>query len=506
MRSAWLRKAQEPLRYKIAALDDSSKLLRVQIMVNNRSTKVALDSCACVSIADKSLFADDEIYEDASIVLTSASGDRLNVLGSANIYIKIADGMVLLQKVYVVKNLPWPVLLGSTFLRPHKVHLNYEEEEASFKFMNKKIAWPFLFGENNGDVNYLFSIRQDIFSSKLNEENNLIKIRLSKDIVLDPQMCHYVPSEVVCNKNAPGLFEPSFRLTYRGFEGVPGFVEAGTEISGVWLQNTSRRAKKLLAGTLLGTLSCADLAEMPAVQTINAVTSNEEISYDINPDLQPEQQKKLRDLLSQYRDVFAANMTEMGRTDALEHVIDVGNAEPIAQRPYRRSMKEKEIIDQQIEEMLAADVIRASNSPWCSPIVVVKKKDGGHRFAVDYRALNAKTKKDKFPVPNIEDLLSKLGGSKYFTSLDMFSSYFQVPIAERSREYTAFSDGSKLWEFNCLSFGLCNAPATFTRMAAGVFKEVDNLLVYIDDLLSYHDDFDAHVAGIKAVLDQLRAH
>ena len=139
-----------------------------------------------------------------------------------------------------------------------------------------------------------------------------------------------------------------------------------------------------------------------------------------------------------------------------------------------------------------------------SNIVLVKKKDGGHRFAVDYRALNGVTKKDKFPLPNIEDLLGRLKGSKYFTSCDLFSAYFQVPLAEDSKSYTAFTDGENLWEFNVLSFGLCNAPGTFARMATNLFQGFKQLLVYLDDLMAHDAECDDHLKSVRALLDKLR--
>ncbi len=119
--------------------------------------------------------------------------------------------------------------------------------------------------------------------------------------------------------------------------------------------------------------------------------------------------------------------------------------------------------------MLADKVIRPSQSPWASPVVLVGKKDGSVRFCVDYRKLNLLTKKDVYPLPRIDDSLSALGAKQVYTTLDLTSGYWQIPIAEEDKEKTAFVTHKGLFEFNVMPFGLCNAPATFQRYMDAVF-------------------------------------
>ena len=115
-------------------------------------------------------------------------------------------------------------------------------------------------------------------------------------------------------------------------------------------------------------------------------------------------------------------------------------------------------------DMEEKDVIRPSSSPWASPIVLVKKRDGTHRFCVDYRKLNAVTRKDAYPIPRIDDTLDTLSGAAWFSTLDMVSGYWQVEVGEEDREKTAFCTPCGLYEFNVMPFGLCNGPATFQRL------------------------------------------
>ena len=133
--------------------------------------------------------------------------------------------------------------------------------------------------------------------------------------------------------------------------------------------------------------------------------------------------------------------------------------------------------------MLEKRMISPSKSPWASPIVLVKKKDGTTHFCVDYRKVNDVTRKDAYPIPRVDDTVDMLSGSTWFTTLDLKSGYWQVEVAKEHREKTAFCTG--LFEFNVMPFGLCNAPATSQRLMNSVLAGLQwsTCLVYIDDII-----------------------
>ena len=156
-----------------------------------------------------------------------------------------------------------------------------------------------------------------------------------------------------------------------------------------------------------------------------------------------------------------------------------------------------------MNNMLEQGVILPSSSPWASPIVLVRKKDGDLRFCVDYRKLNQVTKLDEFPLPRIDDTLDILGGSRYFTTLDLASGYWQVQMDCESQEKTAFTTYSGLYEFQKMPFGLVNAPATLMEIVlSGLVGK--NCLVYLDDIIILGRDLEEHQKNIIEVFDRLR--
>src|SRR3569832_152361 len=158
--------------------------------------------------------------------------------------------------------------------------------------------------------------------------------------------------------------------------------------------------------------------------------------------------------------------------------------------------------DREVDKMLEKEVIRPSRSPWCSPIVMAPKKDGGYRFCVDYRKLNTITKKDSYPLPRIDDIFDLLNGACFFSSLDQAWGFWQIPVAEPDKEKTAFITYKGLYEFNVLPFGLCNAPATFQRLMDMLLAGLqwNSCLVYLDDILIFGKDFEEHLTRLRSVL------
>ncbi|UYV67845.1 hypothetical protein LAZ67_5002210, partial [Cordylochernes scorpioides] len=197
---------------------------------------------------------------------------------------------------------------------------------------------------------------------------------------------------------------------------------------------------------------------------------------------------------------------EASKTDNVMHRISTGDHLPTKQRPYRVAPAERQIIQEEVNKMEEIGIIQPSASPWASPVVLVRKKDGSWRFCVDYRRLNKITKKDVYPLPRIDDTLDCLQRARFYSSMDLQSGYWQIDVEEADREKTAFINPDGLYEFKVMPFGLCNAPATFERMMDGLLKGLKwtICLCYLDDIVVFSDDFEEHLRRLQLVLGCLR--
>ena len=144
-------------------------------------------------------------------------------------------------------------------------------------------------------------------------------------------------------------------------------------------------------------------------------------------------------------------------------------------------------------------IIRPSDYPWGSRIILVRKKDGSQRFAVDYRDLNAVTKKDAYPMPDSNDVFDRMGGSWIFSTLDCASTYWSIPLREEDKECTAFVSTRGQYEFNRMPFVLCNSQATYQRALDNVLKEATNAEAFVDDIIIHSGGFAAHLNHLDQV-------
>lgn len=210
----------------------------------------------------------------------------------------------------------------------------------------------------------------------------------------------------------------------------------------------------------------------------------------INTPLLGEQKNRLLSLISEFSDYFVTGTaTSTVNTGSME--IKLNSDVPVHYRPYKLSADEKLRVRDIINDLMDKGIIRESQSEYASPIILVKKKDGSDRMCVDYRALNAVTVKDRFPLPLIDDHIDKLGSSRFFTSLDMATGFHQVPLKdEESIKKTAFVTPEGHYEYLKMPYGLTNAPVVYQRIISKTLKrliDTGNVLCYIDDVLVLSD-------------------
>lgn len=235
-----------------------------------------------------------------------------------------------------------------------------------------------------------------------------------------------------------------------------------------------------------------------------APLSKEQINWGSS--LTPMEVEELMRLINEYRDCFAVDLKEVGCTAGAELKIDLTSEEPVRYRPYRMPYSERRLVNEMVLKLKEVGIISDSESPYASPILLVAKPNGEKRLCVDFRKLNKITKKDRHPLPHMEDQIDQLRSYKFFTTLDMFSGYYQIPVAQESREKTAFVTADGHYQFNRMPFGLTNAPSVFQRLVNKIFRPLESKMAtpYLDDIICPSTTFAEGLENLKTVFVILR--
>ena len=245
---------------------------------------------------------------------------------------------------------------------------------------------------------------------------------------------------------------------------------------------------------------------------ICAITAVEDPANDLIddcsiPDFQstmcelPECAPGLNVILEHYKHLF---IMKPGKAEGTYHYIPTAGS-PVKIPPRRIPARYKEEVEAQIQSMLDNNIIEPSSSPWMSPAVFVKKKTGDIRLCVDYRALNKRTTRDAYPLPLPDEVQDRLAGSSIFSTLDLQSGYWQLPVNPSDKEKTAFfpGPGMGLFQFNRMPFGLTGAPSSFQRFMDKIFQGLSFVSIYLDDILIHSPDEEAHKTHLQEVFSRL---
>ena len=428
--------------------------------------------------------------------IKTASGNTVAVTGAVSFSVTIGNLNYVCEAV-VVPNLSYNVVLGRDFLHKFNAIIDVRGHKVTFSEQNTVF---FAVGDSPPIVS-------DVRAAKT------FVIEGHSEVVI-PAFLTSFPSEPVI-----GLVEAVPKLSDRHhLLGAPSLSKPNDDGMVTFrMCNPFDEPVLLHRGTTIGKFSetspadeILPLQNNPKNPSISALGSSPAALKKLSPDqnsvslnfrslpspaLSTDENTQLKALLEEYSDIFASSSLDLGHTSIVRHEIDTGTAAPIKQAAYRVSQSQKADIEEHIKNMLDQGIIEVSSSPWSSPVVLVKKKDGGTRFCIDYRKLNAVTRKDSYPLPRIDDALDSLAGSKYFTTLDLQSGYHQVAMHSESKEKTAFISHAGLYHFNVLSFSLINAPPQFQRLMSRILHGLEwkICLVYIDDVIIFSADFEEHV-------------
>lgn len=241
-------------------------------------------------------------------------------------------------------------------------------------------------------------------------------------------------------------------------------------------------------------------------------SKNNTKNYDIrNGHLNAKERQALEEVINKNREVLYCEDDNLTFTHKIKHKIRTTDNIPIHTKSYRYPKVFEEIVRNQVDKLLKDGIVRESISPYTSPVWVVPKKSDASgqkkfRLVIDYRKLNEKTISDRYPIPEITDILDKLGRTCYFSTIDLVSGFHQIQLDDEDIEKTAFSINSGKYEFTRMPFGLKNAPATFQRVMDCVLREEIGIccLVYMDDIIIFSPSFEQHKIDLNRVLKKLK--
>eukprot|EP00731_Ephydatia_muelleri_P020689 Em0013g416a len=348
----------------------------------------------------------------------------------------------------------------------------------------------------------------DFRNNKLHLGNSTIKIP-SSDVSISSDDAHSISVHALEDMDIPGR---SVRLVIatlqKGSCGSTeqiseGLIEPATVLP-KHLCVARSLGRVLSEGSILVQVMNRNLILMESnVATVGSGNRREVTTFNLDSTEIPDSEKyELRNLLRKFGDLFVSENGALGRTKVVKHRINTSGS-PIRQPLRRQPESLKGDMNEEVKKMLSRGVIRPSSSPWSSPIVMVRKKNGSWRFCIDYRKLNAVTHQDVYP---LDAILESLAGSTLFTTLDLASGYWQVEIEEDDKEKTAFSTEKGHFEFNVMPFGLTNAPATFQRLMECILAGLtgEQCLIYIDDIIVFSASFPEHLERLTNVFLKLQ--
>ena len=420
--------------------------------------------------------------------LEVADGGRIASYGSA-VFTLCVDGLEINQR-FIVADIATPAILGFDFLKSNRCFLD----------ASGACVWV-----NGKPVSC--QARQDATSA--------FKVKLRETITIPPL------SEMIVSAEIDGfasytcaVVEPSDNLIKRKQVLIAKtVVDPSSQNIHLRVVNLQSQPVKLYKKTVAGICEPVEEVESAPSDKIFSISKSTEwpehlteVWDTVRESIPEEGQGDVHKLLLHHQHVFSRGKCDIGRTDLVQHKIPTGEAAPVRQHPRRLPWTKREDCTKEVERLLDMGLISPSVSPWASPVVMVKKKDNSWRFCIDYRRLNNVTKKDSYPLPRIDDTLDALGGSRWFSTLDLASGYWQVEMDPADSEKTAFcTSGGGLFQWNVLPFGLTSAGATFERLMERVLSGLhwETCLIYLDDVIIFAKDFATHMERLDAVLSRI---
>jgi O-acetyl-ADP-ribose deacetylase (regulator of RNase III) len=438
-------------------------------------------------------------YRSDTVDMMAANRSPLHILACIDTQIQIA-GVAISMTLYVVKSLAYDLILGLDMLQQTRSIINL--------------------------ANNTLSIYDGLIHVPLMRALSASTVYTVCNVSIPPM------SQAILQVKAPRMkFDNNFIIEGDTFAPHKSLLVGKTLVSGsskvlqCLVLNPSDKPVHMRSGTPLGSLHpVSAITQLTSGSTDNIVKDDSHLSHHEMRQVLEEKGlqfndtaatgddfHKLIELLYSYRDLMASSLLDLHPegADVPPYVIDIGNALPVRQKQYKLSPDDKKEVDRQVAELLQAGIIAPSNSPFINPLVVVSKANGSKRVCVDTRKLNSLTRLTAFPLPTMSDVIDQMSEMRpiYFSSLDLFSGYHQIPLDPASRDKTAFMTSSNVYEFTKLCFGLSNAVNGFNERMLGILGKLASTFcaVYLDDITVMARSQSEMRDNLKQVFDRFRA-
>ena len=460
-------------------LNDNSVLV---VKVNGKPTRALIDTGSYICLLGYDQAKELRLtMRPPQMSARSVGGQNLPILGVAEISLEIA-GQRKQQEVYIMKSPPFPLIIGVDCMKKlGQVTIDYQNEAATIN----GVAAPL--GETLKIQGYV-TVANNIQIPPRSEARVMGRISstVTGQILIDPQeeLAEKTPVLVARVIARPQNQEVPLRVL-----------------------NPTKEPQTLYKDmTIASVQEFEELPPRPCQPLPKEDTTAFLNMFEWPTDLEETELFRLQALMIEYHEVFAKSDADLGCLTECPHRIELLDKPPTPARPYRIPRAQEATLKEQLDKLLEANIIRPSSSPFASPIVLVKKRDGSLRLCVDYRRLNKVSQNLIFPLPQIQDTLDRLGKAKFYSVLDLNQGFFQIQIHEDDIDKTAFTTPLGNFEFLRLPMGLKSSPATFQRAMSTVFSDIlhSQLLVYLDDLVIHSCDFDQHLDRLRNVFARLQ--